>query len=421
MINRIVCTLLALFFPAFAFAAGGHGGSVEMLDGPLVFNDAMLASAVVLVITFVGIFTETLHGMERSKFAAGGAIGMIMVGQYYGFYSPDLAIASVDWNVVFLLGCMMTVVAIMIPTGGFNWMAYKIAALSKGRLYLMLVMLGTAVTVLSLLLDNVTTVVIFGPLIILIARAQKITPIPYLLAAALLSDTGGVATLVGDPPNLMIGSAANISFNTFFIHMGPPVILAWFVCLIALKFLFKKELAVTPESNFTDEVPIENKRLWNAALIILGLMVVLFIFHHQLGWEPWFVSALGMSALVFVSRDVVMDKTFEHVEIALLVFFISLFMVIGGVEQSRFLMYLGQFITPFVQEDLLTASIVLMWVGAILSAMIDNIPFTAAMIPIILSMDAQGINVSPLWWALAMGVGMGVTVLTSDQRPMFLS
>ncbi len=405
---RIILGILALLVsPTLVMAAGGHGGEMAPIDGPIEFDTPMMVSAIILVITFVGIFTETLHGMERSKFAAAGALAMIIAGQQFGFYSPDAAIAAVDWNVVFLLGCMMTVVAIMIPTGGFNWMAYKIAALSKGRLYLMLVMLGTAVTVLSLLLDNVTTVVIFGPLIILIARAQKITPIPYLLAAALLSDTGGVATLVGDPPNLMIGSAANIDFNTFFIHMGPPVILAWFACLVALKFLFKKELSVKPEHTFSDEIPIENKKLWNASLMILMGMVVLFIFHHKLGWEPWFVSALGMTALVFVSRDVVMDKTFEHVEIALLVFFISLFMVIGGVEHSRFLMWIGQFITPFVQEDLMMAAIMLMWVGAILSAAIDNIPFTAAMIPIILSMDAQGINVSPLWWALAMGVGMG--------------
>ncbi len=407
MTIKILLALASVFFPVVTFAAGGHGGEIEILSGPLEFTDSMAVSAIILVITFIGIFTETVHGMERSKFAAAGAIAMVIVGQHYGFYSPDLAIEAVDWNVVFLLGCMMTVVAIMIPTGGFNWMAYKIAALSKGNLYLMLVMLGTAVTVLSLLLDNVTTVVIFGPLIILIARAQKITPIPYLLAAALLSDTGGVATLVGDPPNLMIGSAADISFNTFFIHMGPPVIVAWFVCLIALKFLFKKELSVTPEHAFTDDVPIKNKRLWNASLLILAGMVVLFIFHRKLGWEPWFVAAMGMTALVFVSRHVVMDQTFEHVEITLLVFFISLFMVIGGVNNSQFLMYLGQFITPFVQEDIVIASIALMWVSAILSALIDNIPFTAAMIPIILSMDAQGINVSPLWWALAMGVGMG--------------
>jgi Na+/H+ antiporter NhaD/arsenite permease-like protein len=180
-----------------------------LLTETLVLTEPMIVSAIILGITFIGIFSEHLHGFERSKFATLGAVAMIIVGQVYGFYSPEAALEAVDWNVVFLLGAMMTIVSIMIPTGGFNVLAFKIAAFSKGRLFLLMVLMGTAVTLISLLLDNVTTVVIFGPLIILIARAQKVSPIPYLLAAALLSDTGGVATLVGDPPNLMIGSAAD--------------------------------------------------------------------------------------------------------------------------------------------------------------------------------------------------------------------
>ncbi len=373
----------------------------------LEFNTAMLVSGIILVVTFVGIFTETLHGMERSKFAALGAAAMIVCGQIFGFYSPEAAIEAVDWNVIFLLACMMTIVSIMIPTGGFQAMAYKIANFSKGQNYLLLVLLGTAVTGLSLLLDNVTTVVIFGPLIILIARAQKISPIPFLLAAALLSDTGGIATLVGDPPNIMIGSAADIGFNTFVLTMGPIVLVAWIVCLVMLKFLFKEELAKKP-ADVEHVIPkIGNEKVWRASLVILGLMVILFTLHRAFHWEPWFVALLGMTALIFVSRGVIMDHAMEHVEVTLLIFFLGLFMVIGGVEGSHFLEFLGQFITPFVERDLLTATIVLMWVAAVLSAMIDNIPFTAAMIPIILGMESQGINVAPLWWGLAMGVGLG--------------
>ena len=373
----------------------------------LEFNTAMLVSAIILVITFVGIFTETLHGMERSKFAALGAAAMIVSGQVFGFYNPEEAIEAVDWNVIFLLACMMTIVSIMIPTGGFQALAYKIARFSKGQNFLLLALLGSCVTGLSLLLDNVTTVVIFGPLIILIARAQDISPIPYLLAAALLSDTGGIATLVGDPPNLMIGSAADISFNTFVLHMGPITLVAWVVCLVMLKFLFKEELAEVPKDVEHEIPPLSDPKVWRGSLVVLALMVVLFMLHRQLHWEPWFVSLLGMTALVFVSKGVVMDHAMEHVEITLLIFFLGLFMVIGGVEHSQFLEYVGQFITPFVEADLLTATIILMWVGAFLSAAIDNIPFTAAMIPIILGMEAQGINVSPLWWGLAMGVGLG--------------
>ena len=374
----------------------------------LALTDAMIASGIVLAVTFIAIFTELVHGMERSKVAAAGAVTMVIVGQIYGFYSPMEAIEAVDWNVIFLLAAMMTIVSIMIPTGGFGWLAYRLAAFSKGRLYLMLVLLGTAVTVLSLLLDNVTTVVIFGPLIILIAKAQKINPIPYLLGAALLSDTGGIGTLVGDPPNLMIGSAADISFNEFVIRMGPPVAVVWLALLLYLKFAFRKELAVKPaDATFHEKGEIKDPKLWKASLIILGVMVVLFILHDALHWQPWFVAALGMTALVFASRNLLMDHAVEHVEIPLLIFFIGLFMVIGGVEGSEFLVFLGQFILPFAEQDLLVATIVLMWVAAFLSAAIDNIPFTAAMIPIILGMETQGINVTPIWWGLAMGVGLG--------------
>ena len=373
----------------------------------LEFTTEMAVSGIILILTFIGIFTEHLHGYARSKFALLGAGLMMGAGHWFGFYDAEQAVHAVDWNVIFLLGCMMTIVTIMIPTGGFNALASSLARLSGGRPFVMLALLGTAVTVISLLLDNVTTVVIFGPLIILIARAMGISPVPTLMAAALLSDTGGVATLVGDPPNLMIGSAADIDFNTFVYRMFAPVFVAWVGILIALKYLFKKELAEKPTSTDIKQEPITNPWVWKASLVILGIMVVLFTLHDTIGWEPWMVSALGLTLLLLVSRSIILDHALEEVEISLLIFFTSLFILIGGVEQTHFLEYVGQQILPLVNYDLLIATIVLMWIAAFLSAAIDNIPFTAAMIPIILGMEAQGINVTPLWWGLAIGVGMG--------------
>ncbi len=380
----------------------------QALTEALTWNTSMAVSAIILIAAFIGIFTEGVHGFHRTKFGMAGAGIMILAGQYFGFYNPSLAIKAIDWNVVFLLGGMMTIVAIMIPTGGFQSLAYRIADFSRGRLFLLMVLLGTAVTVISLLLDNVTTVVIFGPLIVLICQALRVSPVPFLLGAALLSDTGGVATLVGDPPNLMIGSAAHIDFNTFLLHMGGIVFVAWLAILFAQKLLFKKELSAKPYSqDFSSKGEITDKHTWYASLAVLAIMVVLFIFHHSFGWEPWFVAAIGLTLLIFIGRSVELDKSFESVELSLLMFFISLFILVGGVEQSHFLQFLGQYIRPFVESDLLLAAIILMWVAAILSAMIDNIPFTAAMVPIILGMEQQGINVTPLWWSLAIGVGMG--------------
>jgi Na+/H+ antiporter NhaD/arsenite permease-like protein len=375
----------------------------------LVWDTAMMVSGLILAVTFAGIFTEGVHGIHRVKIAMLGAALMIVSGEIFDFYDPELAVEAIDWNVVLLLGGMMTIVAIMIPTGGFQQLAFKIADFSKGRLFLLMALMGTLVTVLSLLLDNVTTVVIFGPLIILICQSLRVSAIPMLLAAALLSDTGGVATLVGDPPNLMIGSAADIGFNTFLYHMGGMVLVAWLVILVSLRFLFRKELAVTPAPLQLDErTPLADPRAWYGSLAVLAVMVVGFIMHNALNWEPWFVTAIGLTCLAFIAKGVDLEESLAHIELALLMFFISLFILVGGVEHSHFLEYLGQFIVPFVVEHgLLASSILLMWVAAVLSAAIDNIPFTAAMIPIILGMETQGINVTPLWWALAAGVGMG--------------
>ena len=370
-------------------------------------NEGMMASGIILALSFIGIFTETLHGFSRVKVAMLGAAVMLVVGQSYGFYSPEGAFEAVDWNVVFLLGAMMAIVSIMINSGGFEVLATNIGKVAKGRQFMLLAMLGTTVTVISLLLDNVTTVVIFGPLIVLICQKMRVSAIPFLMAAALLSDTGGVATLVGDPPNLMIGSAASIDFMPFVIKMGPIVFVAWIATLYFLRYLFKEDLAATPQGTFEDTIPYKDKSLWNKSLVVLGVMVVLFIIHGQIHWEPWMVAGTGLILLSILSKEIEFEEVMHEVEIPLLMFFVSLFMIVGGVEGSKFLEYLGQFIIPFVKEDFLVACIILMWVAAIMSAAIDNIPFTAAMIPIIMSLEAQGINVAALWWCLALGVGMG--------------
>ena len=370
-------------------------------------NQGMMISGIILALSFIGIFTETLHGFSRVKVAMLGAGTMLVVGQIYGFYSPEAAFEAVDWNVVFLLAAMMAIVAIMIQSGGFEVLAYNIGKFAKGRQFLMLALIGTAVTVISLLLDNVTTVVIFGPLIVLICQKMKVTPIPYLMAAALLSDTGGVATLVGDPPNLMIGSAADIAFTPFVIKMGPIVFVAWIATLFFMRVLFKTELDKKAEGTFDESLDYKDQGLWKKALFVLAAMVVLFVIHNVIHWEPWMVAGAGLIALIMLQKRLELEEIMHDVEIPLLMFFIALFMIVGGVEGSQFLEYLGQFIIPFVKDDFLLACIVLMWVAAIMSAAIDNIPFTAAMIPIILSLEAQGVNVAALWWCLALGVGMG--------------
>lgn len=370
-------------------------------------TDPMMVSAIILCTTFLGIFTEQFHGIERAKFAMAGAGAIIVAGQYFGFYSPQLALEAIDWNVVFLLAIMMLIVSIMISTGGFDHLAQYLARVSGGSQLKLLILLGTVVTVISLLIDNVTTVIIFGPLIIMICRSMGISPVPYLLSAALLSDTGGVATLVGDPPNLMIGSAAGISFNSFIVHMGPPVLLAWLSILLGMRVLFKKELTSPIVHRFDQVVEYTNRRLWHKSLFVMLVMVVLFVVHHRIGWQPWLVAAACLTLLVFMSRTIELEAVTMHLETPLLIFFISLFVVIGGVEHSGLLEVIGDQFRDAIAEHPKRAALQLLWVAAIFSALIDNIPFTAAMIPVLSGLQQDGINVSVLWWALAMGVGMG--------------
>jgi Na+/H+ antiporter NhaD/arsenite permease-like protein len=187
--------------------------------------------------------------------------------------------------------------------------------------------------------------------------------------------------------------------------------------LLSFRVLFHKELVRKPEGVFDQATEYQDRALWRKCVAVLGVMIVLFVIHHQIGWEPWMVATTGLALLLFIARNVEMDHAMEDVEIPLLMFFISLFIVVGGVEHSGLLRYLGQFIVPFVQKDLLTATLVLLWVSAFLSALIDNIPFTAAMVPILLGIEAQGIQITPLWWALA----VGVTARTSARPPMFTS
>lgn len=370
-------------------------------------TDPMMVSAIILWTTFLGIFTEQFHGIERAKFAMAGAGAIIIAGQYFGFYSPQLALEAIDWNVVFLLAIMMLIVSIMISTGGFDHLAQYLARVAGGSQLKLLILLGTVVTVISLLIDNVTTVIIFGPLIIMICRSMGISSVPYLLSAALLSDTGGVATLVGDPPNLMIGSAAGISFNTFIVHMGPPVLLAWLSILLGMRFLFKKELTSPIVQSFDQVVEYKNRRLWHKSLFVMLVMVVLFVVHDRIGWEPWLVAGACLTLLVFMSRTIELEAVTMHLETPLLIFFISLFVVIGGVEHSGLLEVIGDQFRDVIAEHPKQAALQLLWVAAIFSALIDNIPFTAAMIPVLSGLQQDGINVSVLWWALAMGVGMG--------------
>ena len=367
----------------------------------------MWIAGLILVAAYVLIFSEVIH---RTLAGVIGAVAMVMAGMIGGFYSQAEAVASIDANTMFLLTGMMLLVVMLKPTGGFEYLAIRMAKLSKGSPARLLIYLSTVVTVCSLVLDNVTTVLVFAPLTVVIARMLGINPIPYLMAEALLSDTGGVATLVGDPPNVMIGSAANIDFNQFLFHMGPIIFVAWLATLFLLLAMFRKDLAQEIDGvlDLDETRVLKDPQALLAISVSIGIVILLFFIHHHFHLFPGYVAWIGVAvALALVRPDP--DELLGGLDWAVLLFFAGLFIIVGGVEGSGLLNLLGQQLTNVAEDpnDLLITALVIMWVSAFLSAAVDNIPFTVTMIPIISHLQTQGVDVMPLWWALAAGVGLG--------------
>jgi Na+/H+ antiporter NhaD/arsenite permease-like protein len=374
----------------------------------------MVLAAAILVGAYALIFSERVH---RSIAALAGAVAMILAGEVDGFYSQEEAIAAVDGNTMLLLLGMMLLVALLRPTGAFEYLAIRLAKLSASSPRRLLLYLSLAVSVLSMFLDNVTTVLIFAPLTILITRMLHLNPTPYLMAEAMLSNIGGAATLVGDPPNIMIGSAADLGFNAFLVHLLPVVVPVWLVTVGLLLVLFRRELKVAPAEPGMDHSPVldldETKAIrkpekLRRVLWVMALVIGLFFFHHQLHLYPSFVAFVGVALALMLVRPN-LEKLLKKAEWTVLLFFAALFVIVGGVEASGLLDLIGEQFATLAGDpsQLLFAALALMWISALASAVVDNIPFTVTMIPIVAGLQDKGLAIEPLWWALAIGVGLG--------------
>lgn len=367
-----------------------------------------IVATVIFLITFIAILSEKI---ERSIVAMAGAGLMLVAGMLLGFYEESGALASIDFATLGLLLGMMIIVGMLSKTGFFQYLAIVTAKLSRGNPWRLLLILGSITTLLSMFLDNVTTIVLIAPVSILIAEILGISPIPFLISEALLSNTGGVATLVGDPPNILIGSAANFSFNDFLVRLAPIVLVAWVAAVIVLRLLFRDELPAKSKNadalaHLNEGESIHDRKNLTRILIVLGVVVVFFFMHSFIHLEPAIVALLGAAAaLLWVRPDV--DELLKDVEWSTLLFFASLFVLVGGLNATGVLEQLALLFTGLAQTHLLATGIGLIWGAAILSAIVDNIPFTIVMIPVIQSIGAQGVDTTPLWWALALGAGFG--------------
>ena len=379
-----------------------------MGKGGLIVSAAAVISTLVFFGSLALIFAERLH---RSITAIAGAVVMVVLGRLMGFYSETQALRAVDFNTLGLLFGMMLLVAMLEPTGFFQYVAVLSARASRGKPRRLFILLGGITTLLSMFLDNVTTVVLIAPVTILITEVLGLSPLPYLVAEALLSNTGGVATLVGDPPNVLIGSAAGLTFNDFLTHSLPIVAVAWVGALLLLRYLFRRELAKRPRGTravmkLDPAESLDQPANARKILIVLGAAILLFFFHGALHISAALV-ALGAAATALVWVQPEITDVLKRIEWSVLIFFGSLFVMVGGLEAAGVLDGVASAVGGLAGIPPVVFGIGLIWVVAALSAVVDNIPITIALIPVLQSLGASGMEVGPLWWALAFGAGFG--------------
>jgi Na+/H+ antiporter NhaD/arsenite permease-like protein len=371
-----------------------------------MFNMALVL--LIFAVTYIIIITEWINKMTIALL--GGFLIILC-----GIMTQDVAMSYIDWNVIFLLIGMMIIMGVLRETGVFQYIAIKTAKLAKGSpLRIMLLMFLVTATI-SAFLDNVTTVMIIVPVTILITNELNVSPIPFVISAAVASNIGGTATLIGDPPNILIGSATKLSFIDFFFHLTPVIVVIMAASLLFIYFKFKGKMVVTNERKarlleFDDSQLITNKSLLRRAGVVMGLLLVGFFVQEFIGLSS---ATIAMTAalvmLIMSNRKEVEQILTKDVDWVSLFFFIGLFMIVGGLKETGVLGISAKFILRITHSNLQVTSLAIIWFSGILSAVIDNVPFVATMIPLIKDMQSSFGNVSidPLWWSLALGSCLG--------------
>ncbi len=370
-----------------------------------------ILSSLIFNFVLILIFSEKVN---RTIIAMVGATLMVIIGIAFGFYNQEQAVEVVDFNTLGLLIGMMILVGLLEPTGFFQYLAILAAKISKGKPFYLLVLLGAVTSIVSMVLDNVTTVVLIAPVTILICEILGYNTRPFLISEALLSNIGGIATLVGDPPNILIASAANLTFFDFLRNSLPIVLITWLVSLATINFLFRNDLrSINHQENsklISQLVPkeaIKEPKIVFKTLLLILIALVGFLVEDKIKLEPS-ITAIGAAslALLWVNPKKVRD-VFNLVEWDVLFFFTSLFILVGGLENAGVLHVLVGIIPTDGNLHPVLLGVILLWIVAVLSAIVDNIPITIALIPVIQELGMMGLDVTHLWWALAFGAGLG--------------
>lgn len=363
-----------------------------------------IIAIVIFLCTISAIITGKIHNTVA---AITGAILLVLTH----ILTIEECVETVDVDTICILVGMMLTVAVIKNSGIFEYIAIKAAKLAKGRPWPIMVIFIIITAVLSGMLDNVTTVLLVGPMTLAITNILRVDPVPYIISQIIASNIGGTATLIGDPPNIMIGSAANLGFVDFILNTGFAVIFVVIAILICFYFIYGRKLFVTDEAiekimKLDEKKAIKNRRLMHESVAAIIIIAMCFIFHDQLGVESATIAIAAACVMLLIGKQNP-EEIILSVEWPTILFFIGLFIVVGGVKKVGVITMLANGLIAVTDGNVILTMLIILWVSAVVSSFLDNIPFVATLIPLILSMQSQGMDVAPIWWALSLGACLG--------------
>lgn len=363
----------------------------------------LIASSAILLLAYIAIGLEKIPKAVVALLATAAVLLLKLLGL-------NEAVAAIDFNVIFLLIGMMIIVHITSHTGLFQWIAIKAAKAVRGKPLALLIAFSLVSAVLSTFLDNVTTVLLLGPVTLLITQTLRLDPIPFMISEALASNIGGTATLIGDPPNIMIGSAAGLDFIDFIVNLSPVVIIIIIAFLFTLWVVFRKRLKPSSElrarvMQLDEKKAITDPLLLRKSLAIIGVVIVGFLLHGWLGYEPGEIAIAGAAVLILLKGGNP-EEILREVNWSTIIFFAGLFIVVGATVKAGLIGLLANGLIQLTRGNPVVTALVVLWASAFLSSFLDNIPYVATMIPLVHAL-AGSVDVGPIWWALALGACLG--------------
>ena len=369
----------------------------------------MNQTIIALIIFMVTLIFVSLEKINRTVITLGGALLFILIK----ILNQQEAFLAIDFNTIGLLTGMMVMVSIIKKTGLFQYLAIKISKLAKGNIFYLLFFLSIITGIFSSVLDNVTTVILIIPITLAICENLEISPVPLILSEIFAANIGGTATLIGDPPNIIIGSAAHLSFMDFILNLAPFILVLLILLPFLVRLFYKKEMSQNIEEawekveKFDEKKAIEDTLLLKKSLLIFFLTISAFIFHHKLGLEAATVALSGATLLLLIS-NIDPAETFLEVEWSTLFFFMGLFIIIAGVEKVGIIQWLSNKIINLTRGNLALTTLSILWVSGISCSFINNISYTISMVPVIHNIGMMtSFNLNPVWWALSLGACLG--------------